>query len=523
MADSPPQSIPNQDLQSFCRFLEERGELIRVPEPVDPYLEVTEIANRFVKAGENPALLFEKPEPGEAARARGHRGVALNAAGRPVPLLINLFASRQRLAWALGCADLDEAVARIAEPLATDPPEGLWEKVRLLGKMKEWSKGLPRNVGKGPCQEVVVTDEFLAERGLMDLMPILTTWPEDGGPYLTLPLVITRHPESGRRNIGMYRMQVFDGRTTGMHWQVHKTGAGHHAAYEQQGERMPVAVALGGPPVLTYAATAPLPDDVDEALFAGFLTGRPVAMTRAVTNDLLVPAAADFVIEGFVEPGERRLEGPFGDHTGFYSLAEEFPVLHVTAVTSRREPIYPTTVVGPPPMEDGWLGWATERLFLPLLRTTLPEIVDLHLPVAACFHNLALVSIRKRFPGHAQKVCHALWGLGQMMFSKVIVVVDEDVNVQDPNEVLWRIANAVDPRRDTFFVEGPVDQLDHTTNEACLGGKMGVDATRKLPGEAGYQRQWPPVMTMSPEISTRVDANWSGLLAHLRGDGRSRP
>jgi len=509
-------TIPNHDLRPFCQFLEERGELIRVNEPVDPYLEVTEIADRFVKAGENPALLFTNPSPGGLGRHAGRNRTARVVDGRQVPLLINLFASRRRMAWALGGGDIEQVVARIREPLAAGAPEGLWERVRMLGKLKDWSGALPRQVGRGPCQEIVVQGDELDQRGILDLMPVLTTWPEDGGPYITLPLVITRNPASRKRNIGMYRMQVHDGRTTGMHWQIHKTGAAHYAEYENRQERMPVCVAVGGPPALTYAATAPLPEDIDEALFAGFLLGRPIAMTKAITCDLMVPADAEFVLEGFVDPGERRLEGPFGDHTGFYSLAEEFPVFHVTAITSRRDPIYQTTIVGPPPMEDGWLGWATERLFLPLLQAPLPEIVDLHLPVAACFHNLALVSIKKRYPGHAQKICHALWGMGQMMFSKVIVVVDDDVNVQDPNEVLWRVSNAVDPRRDTIFVEGPVDQLDHTTNQACLGGKMGIDATRKWPGEAGYAREWPPVMSMAPEVKAQVDTRWTSLLARLQ-------
>jgi 4-hydroxy-3-polyprenylbenzoate decarboxylase len=513
--------IPCDNLQQFVRFLSERGELIRVSEPVDPHLEVTEIADRFVKDGENPALLFENPQRGDLSRAAGLTRDARRADGRPVPLLINLFASKQRMAWALGCETIAEAVTRLTEPLAAEPPESVWDKVRLLGKLGRWGGTLPRAQRHGACQEVVIRGDELERRGLLDALPVLTTWPGDAGPYLTMPLVITRDAQNRRRNIGMYRMQVFDGRTTGMHWQLHKTGATHHAGYAARGERMPVAVALGGPPALTYAATAPLPPDIDEALFAGFLSRRPVAMVPAVTCDLQVPAEADFVVEGYVEPDERRLEGDFGDHTGFYSLAEEFPVFHVTAITSRRDPIYLTTVVGRPPMEDGWLGWATERLFLPLLRTPLPEIVDLHLPVAACFHNLVLVAIDKRYPGHAQKVCQALWGLGQMMFSKVIVVVDADVNVQDPVEVLWRVSNAVDPRRDTFFVDGPVDQLDHTTNVACYGGKMGIDATRKLPGEAGYERRWPPVVAMSDTVKERVAARWAGLLARRRHHGET--
>jgi 4-hydroxy-3-polyprenylbenzoate decarboxylase len=347
-------------------------------------------------------------------------------------------------------------------------------------------------------------------------MPVLTTWPGDGGPYITTPLVITRNPENGKRNIGMYRMQVFDGQTTGMHWQIHKTGASHHAEHEKKGTRMPVCVAIGGPPVMTYAATAPLPPDIDEAMFAGFLTGQPVAMTRAITCDLEVPAEADFVIEGYVEPGERRMEGDFGDHTGWYSLAEEFPVFHVTAVTSRRNPIYLTTIVGRPPMEDGWLGWATERLFLPLLKVPLPEVVDYHLPVSACFHNLVIISIKKRYPGHARKVCQALWGTGQIMFTKTVIVVDEDVDVHNPHEVLWRVTGSLDPARDVFFSEGPVDQLDHATNLACYGGKMGIDGTRKLKGELGYEREWPEVVAMDPAVKDMVAVKWATLLAGLK-------
>ncbi len=509
-------SIPVQNLQSFVRFLEERGELVRIGEPVDPCLEITELADRFVKNGENPALLFENPVPGDFGRKAGRTRQALDSQGKPVPLLINLFASRRRMAWALGCQDMTEAVARLEEPLRTAPPQGLWDKVRLLGKLKEWGGTMPRQAGSGPCQEVVVQGAELEKRGLLDLMPVLTTWPGDGGPYITMPLVITRNPVNGRRNIGMYRLQVFDGRTTGMHWQIHKTGAAHYAEHEKQGTRMPVCVAVGGPPALTYAATAPLPPDIDEAAFAGFLTGRPVAMTRAVTCDLEVPAEADFVIEGYVEPGERRLEGDFGDHTGWYSLAEEFPVFHVTAVTSRRDPIYLATIVGRPPMEDGWLGWATERLFLPLLRVPLPEIVDYHLPVSACFHNLVIVSIRKAYPGHARKVCQALWGTGQIMFTKNVIVVDEDVDVHDPDEVLWRVTGSLDPARDVFFSEGPVDQLDHAVNLACYGGKMGIDATRKLPGEEGYRRRWPPLVQMDPEVKEQVDRKWSTLLDRLK-------
>ena len=512
-------AIPNRRLQEFLPFLEERGHLVRVREPVDPCLEAAEIADRFAKAGEQPALLFEDPRPGRYSERHGRPPArALDADGRPVPLLMNLFGSRRRMAWALGAESLDDVVARLREPLEAGPPESLWGKVRLLGKARDWGAALPRTVKRGPCQEVVVRGEELDRRGLLDLMPVVTTWPLDGGPFLTLPLVITRDPDTGRRNIGMYRMQVFDGRTCGLHWQIHKTGADHHRRYEARGERMPVCVALGGPPALTYGATAPLPDDVDEALFTGFLTGRPVTWVPAVTQDLLVPAEADFVIEGYVEPGERRTEGPFGDHTGFYTLPEEFPVLHVTAVTSRRRPVYPATVVGVPPMEDAVLGWATERLFLPLLQKILPEIVDYHLPPAACFHNLAIVKIRKRYPGHARKVCHALWGTGQMMFTKTIVVVDAEVDLTNPTEVLWRVANSIDPVRDCFFTDGPVDHLDHSVSTQFTGGKMGIDATTKWEGEEGYRREWPPVVRMDDAVKREVAERWRDLLARLDGE-----
>ena len=506
-------AIPNDSLGSFLAFLEQRGELIRIPEPVDPCRETTEIADRFVKAGDRPALLFENPVRGDLSRTRGLTREARTAAGRPVPVLINLFASDRRMAWALGCESMDEAVAKLREPLDMGPPESLWDKIKMLGKAKEWGAGMPKTVSGGACQQVVVQGDELDTRGLLDLMPVLTTWPLDGGPFITLPLVITRNPETGRRNIGMYRMQVYDQRTAGMHWQLHKTGAEHYREHERRGERMPVNVAIGGPPALTYGATAPLPPEIDEAMFAGFLQGRPITWTKAVTNDLLVPAEADFVIEGYVDPGERRTEGPFGDHTGFYTLEEQFPVLHVTAITSRRDPIYLTTIVGVPPMEDKQLGWATERLFLPLMQKPLPEVVDYHLPAAACFHNLAIVAIRKSYPGHARKVASALWGMGQMMFCKNIVIVDEDVDVHNADEVLWRVTNSIDPRRDCFFSEGPVDHLDHAVNHQFTGGKMGIDATTKWEGEEGFHRVWPPIVRMDEAVKASVNERWADLLA----------
>jgi 4-hydroxy-3-polyprenylbenzoate decarboxylase len=335
-------------------------------------------------------------------------------------------------------------------------------------------------------------------------------WPGDGGRFITLPLVVTKHPVTGSRNVGMYRMQVFDAAATGMHWHVHKGGAQHYRVAEEMGQKLEVAVALGPDPPVTYAATAPLPDDVDEFMFAGFLRKRPVELVKCKTVDLEVPANAQIVLEGHVLPGERRREGPFGDHTGFYSEADEYPVFHITCVTRRRDPIYPSTIVGIPPMEDAYLAKATERIFLPLLQRQLPEIVDISLPVEGVFHNLAIVSIEKRYPGHARKVMHALWGLGQMMFTKVMVVVDAEVNVQDPKEVVWVVGNNIDPRRDVVFADGPADVLDHATPIPCFGSKMGIDATRKRP-EEGFARPWPEPIRMSQEVKARVDALWQEL------------
>jgi 4-hydroxy-3-polyprenylbenzoate decarboxylase len=323
-------------------------------------------------------------------------------------------------------------------------------------------------------------------------------------------MVFTQCPDTGVRNVGMYRMQVFDDRTTGMHWHVHKVGARHYRRHCQLGTRMPVAAALGGDPAVTFAATAPLPEDMDEVLFAGFLRKAGVPMVRCRTIPLEVPADAEIVLEGYVEPGELRREGPFGDHTGYYSLADDYPVFHVTCLTHRREPIYPATIVGRPPMEDCFMGKATERIFLPLLQMTFPEIVDLNLPLEGVFHNLALISIRKRFPGHARKVMHGLWGLGQMMFTKVLVICDEDVNVQDPSEVVWKALNNIDPQRDVAFVEGPVDVLDHAAPQLGIGTKMGLDATRKWP-EEGFQREWPDEIRMSDEVKRRIDLLWPSL------------
>jgi 4-hydroxy-3-polyprenylbenzoate decarboxylase len=486
--DRDPQAVPAHwdDLAEFVRFLEARGELRRITREIDPVLEVSEIAQRVVHAG-GPALLFE--------RVKGSR----------FPLLINTYATRRRMSWALGVGDLEEHARDIGELVKAQPPAGLMDKIRMLPKLARVASAAPRVVRSGPCQEVVESDPDLGR------LPIITTWPEDGGPYITLPMVVTRDPDKGTRNVGCYRMQVYGPRETGMHWQLHKTGRRHMRRYKELGQtRMPVAVALGGDPILSYAATAPLPDGIDEFLFAGFLRRRPVELVRGKTVDLEVPASADFVLEGYVDVDELRREGPFGDHTGYYSLADDYPVFHLTCITRRESPIYPTTVVGPPPQEDAWLGKATERLFLPLLRMTFPEIVDMNLPVEGVFHNLCLVSIKKEYPHHARKICHSLWGMGQMMFAKCIVVVDDDVNVQDVREAAWRVLNNIDAKRDVFFAEGPIDVLDHASVAFGFGGKLGVDATRKWK-EEGFTREWPEVLKMRPDVVERVNALWKEL------------
>jgi len=474
-----------RDLRDFIRALEAHGELKRIPFEVDPVLEITEFADRAVKQG-GPALFFEKPR------------------GSSVPVLINAFASRRRMELALEVSSLDDIAARITELLALEAPQGLLGKLKMLPKLAELGSYFPKRVSGGPCKEVIRRDNF----SLLEY-PILKCWPGDAGRFITLPLVFSRNPETGKRNCGMYRMQVYDDRTTGMHWQTHKQGAEHYRRLAARGERrrMDVAVALGCDPATIFSAILPLPPDVDEMLFAGFLRREPVEMVPCETCDLEVPAHAEIVLEGYVELGELRREGPFGDHTGFYSLADDYPVFHVTTITQRKDPIYPATIVGPPPMEDYYMGKAIERIFLPLMRLQLPEIRDIAMPAEGVFHNLMLVSIRKSYPGHARKVMHAIWGMGQAMFTKCIVVVDEDVNVQDVREVAWKALNNIDPERDIEFVLGPVDSLDHASRLPNFGSKMGVDATRKWPGE-GFTRPWPEVIRMSEEVKRRVDELW---------------
>jgi len=453
-----------KDLREFISALEQNHELKRISIEVDPILEVTEFADRAVKRG-GPALLFEKLK------------------GSSIPVLINSFASMRKIEIALDVASVEEIAARIVELLEMRMPEGIIGKLKMLPKLAEMGAFFPRTVSKGPCQEVVRTANF----SLLDY-PVLQCWPEDGGRFITLPLVFSRNPDTGKRNCGMYRMQIYDARTAGMHWQTHKQGAEHYRRSQHHGRaRMDVAVAIGADPATMYSAILPLPPDLDEMMIAGFLRQGPVEMVKCQTCDLEVPAHTEIVLEGYVELGELRTEGPFGDHTGFYSLADEYPVFHLTCITQRRDPIYATTIVGPPPMEDYYMGKAVERIFLPLLRLQLPEVRDIAMPAEGIFHNLMLVSIRKSYPGHARKVMSSIWGTGQAMFSKCIVVVDEDVDVQNYREVAWKALNNIDPERDIQFVLGPIDALDHSSRLPNFGSKMGIDATCKWAGE-GFTR-----------------------------------
>lgn len=479
------------DLRDFIKLLQARGELKVIDVPVDPLLEITEIADRVVKKG-GPALLFTRP-----------RGYSL-------PVLINQFGTASRMALALRVGSLEELSRRIEGVVALTPPSGLCEKLQVARTLRGLAALGPRRVLRGPSQEVVLTGDQVD----LGRLPVLQCWPLDAGRYITLPLVFTCDPETGRRNVGMYRLQVYDRNTTGMHWHLHKDAAEH---YRRCGGRLEAAVAIGTDPALTYAATAPLPSAVDEIAFAGFLRGHRVEMVACKTVDLEVPAHAEIVLEGYVDFAERRTEGPFGDHTGYYSLADEYPVFHVTALTHRRDPIYATTIVGQPPMEDAFLGKATERLFLPLLRLVLPEVVDMDMPAAGGFHNCVLVSLKKNYPLHARKVMHSLWGTGQLQFSKCIVVVDAEVDVHDYAQVAWRVFNNVDWKRDVTVVDGPLDVLDHSSPHPLWGAKIGIDATRKWP-EEGHRREWPPDVEMSAEVKARIDELWPVL--GLDGDPR---
>jgi 4-hydroxy-3-polyprenylbenzoate decarboxylase len=483
---------PAADLREWIALLEREGELVRIDAEVDPHLEVTEIVDRAVRAG-GPALLFERPK------------------GSRHPLLINQFGTKRRMCLAFGEASLDDVGRKLGEVLEMQPPQGLVEKVRGLKRLKSIADSRPKSVRSGSVHDVVYTEDTID----LSQLPIQTCWPLDAGPFITLPAVITKDPRTGTRNVGMYRMQVRDATSTLMHWQLHTDGRMDYLATDG---RLEVAVALGLDPIATYTASAPLPKHIDEFMLAGFLKGEPVELVQAKTVDLEVPAHAEIVLEGYVQHGDEEIEGPFGDHTGYYSPPEPFPVFHVTAMTMRRDAIYPSIVVGKPPAEDAWLGKATERIFLPAIRTSVPEIVDYDLPVAGAFHNCVIVSIRKAFPGHAQKVMHAIWGLGLLSLSKSVVVVDERVDVHDYEEVFFRVTANVDPKRDVMISEGPLDHLDHAPTRQFYGGKLGIDATHKGPAEG--TREWPPEIVMTDEVKELVDRRWSEYGIDVDAAGR---
>jgi 4-hydroxy-3-polyprenylbenzoate decarboxylase len=475
------------DLDEFISDLDRKRLLARVSEPVSPDLEIAAVTDRACKSpGGGPALLFERP------------------AGYDMPVASNIYGSNERMCLALGVKQLDDLAKEIDELMTPQMPEGIMDALKMLPMVGRLRDLMPKTVKDAPCHEIVQRD------GTLDALPILKCWPEDGGKYITFPLVFTRDPETGMRNIGTYRMQVYDNRSTGMHWQRHKGGAQHYRVAERLGKRLDVAVALSCEPVLPYCATAPMPEGLDELLLGGFLSRRRIEMVKCITSDLEVPASSHIVLEGYVEPGERRREGPFGDHTGLYSQPDDFPVFHLTCVTRRKRPTYLTTVVGVPPMEDYYLGLASERIFLPMIRKTLPEIVDMHFPAEGIFHNLVLVSIDKRYPGHARKIMNAFWGLGQLMFSKTIVVVDKDVDVQDLSQVAWIVGTHMDPLRDIQMTKGPVDDLDDAADLPAFGGKMGIDATRKWASE-GYTRSWPERVKTTEAAGHKAADIWTRI------------
>jgi 4-hydroxy-3-polyprenylbenzoate decarboxylase len=472
-----------KDLQDFIKELEKIGELKRIKTPVSANLEITEITDRISKQN-GPALLFE------------------NVEGSDYPVLMNAFGSEKRMAMSLGVNHLDEIADRITDYLDIKQYMSFLGAVKSLPKLAPLTAVIPRKVKVAECQEVV-------EDANLDELPILTCWPQDGGPYMTLPLVITKDPETGQQNMGMYRLQKYDAKTTGMHWHLHKDGKMIYEKHREMGiQRMPVSVAFGCDPATTYAATAPLPKMIDEMLFSGFLRKKPLRIVKSVTNDIYVPANAEFVLEGYVDLDEKRLEGPFGDHTGYYSLADEYPVFHVEKVTRRRNPVYPATIVGKPPMEDCYMAKATERIFLPLMRLFVPEIIDMNLPLEGVFHNCCIVSIEKKYPKHAHKIMQALWGLGQMMYTKMIIVVDHTVDVQDVSTVMWKVFNNIDPRRDLVITDGPLDALDHSSPTAFHGSRLGIDATKKTVSE-GHPREWPDDIEMDEDIVEQVTKRWA--------------
>jgi 4-hydroxy-3-polyprenylbenzoate decarboxylase len=558
--------VPYTDLRDWIRALDKAGELRRIREPVSPYLEMAEIADRTAKLGKGtnkaggPALLFEN--------VTGHPGATV---------LMNQFGSLRRMHLALETESLDAIADRIRVLLHPQMPEGFLAKIKLLPQLAEFGNFFPKVIDRkdAACKEVIHRRAEDGGQGIdLTQLPVLTTWPQDAGPFITLPCVVTRDPRTGKRNVGMYRMQVYDGQTTGMHWQRQKNAAEHlrdhlrnaASASERSQEnqspggpsvverpvgkndshtaatsvdimaltaggttaaastasipqttqakvrdgRMEVAVAIGTDPATTFSAIVPAPPEVEEYLIAGFLRGKPVELVKCETVDLEVPAHAEYILEGYVNLAELRSEGPFGDHTGFYTMAEEYPVFHVTCITHRKDPIYASTIVGKPPMEDAWMGKAVERIFLPLMQLTLPEIIDVCLPPEAVFHNLMIVAIRKSYAGHARKVMNGIWAMGQAMFTKCVIVVDEDCDVQDLAEVTLRVANNIDPERDIQFTLGPVDSLDHASRLPNFGSKMGIDATRKWPAE-GFTRPWPQMLTQDPAVVAKIDALWKKL------------
>ena len=549
------------DLRDWIKALDRAGELKRIRTEVDPILEITEITDRVSRSpvptwGRTPSgACPERSQRGQRSDAPQLGGSALlfeNLKGYPgVQLLINQFGSARRMRLALEVDALDEVAERIRGFMDVKSPQGFLDKVKMLPMLAEMGKFFPKTVATGPCKEVIKRDNF----SLLDF-PILKCWPKDGGRFITLPCVITRDPKTGKRNVGMYRLQVYDGRTAGMHWQRQKVAAEHYrdhmrAAFAESGEtgvparpagrsaaatavdimarssggamlapgdrpsgRMEVAVAIGTEPALTFSAVVPAPPDVEEFIVAGFLRQKPVELVKCETVDLEVPADAEIILEGYVSLDELRTEGPFGDHTGFYSLEDEYPVFHVTCITHRKDPIYAATIVGKPPQEDAWMGKAVERIFLPLMKLTIPELVDINLPIEGVFHNLMLVSIRKSYPGQARKVMNAIWSLGQAMFTKCIVVVDEDVDVQDIADVTLKVLNNIDPERDIQFTLGPVDSLDHASRLPDYGSKMGIDATRKWSSE-GFQRPWPDEIVMDTKTRALVDGKWKALAREL--------
>src|SRR5882672_9900398 len=530
-----------ESFRDWVNQLDKAGELKRISQPVATELEITELADREMKSpAGGKALLIEKP--------------TVNGEVSPFPVAINTLGSWKRMAMSLGANSVDEVAAELGSLMKAKPPTSFRETIKLLGTALDLRHAKPKLVKDGPCKEVIHrfdapptrTEPWPAapninasnspatanaspspgregrgEGGQLETrnskletllnLPIQKCWPLDGGRFITLPCVVTKDPDTGERNVGMYRIQIYDVRTTGMHWQLQKVGARHGRRYYEAGTRMPVTIFLGGDPVFTFAATAPLPDGLDEFLLAGYLRKKSVELVKCETNDLEVPANADFIIEGYVDPTEPlRDEGPFGDHTGYYSLPDFYPVLHITAITHRKDAIYPATIVGVPPMEDFYIGSASVKLFLPIFKMTFPELVDLALPAEGVFHNLVFVSIKKTYPMQAYKIMHGLWGMGQMMFTKYIVVVDADVNVHNTSEVLFRLCANTDPQRDSIFTKGPADVLDHATSEIAMGSKLGIDATKKLPGE-GFKRTWPPLIKMDEAVKAKVEKLFGGL------------